>query len=127
LSPGVTVGLAWMYAVGLALVLPDYRPLVRVAYTPVFLIGKIGLGWPADVSFADMYSWPVLNQVLCIGGGLLWAGTAIASAWRQRQACTACGRTDSATGWTSKAAAARWGRTATHIAVAVPLIYCLAR
>jgi hypothetical protein len=123
----VAAGLAWLYAIGLTLVLPDYRPLIRVAYTPVFLIGKIGFGWPADVSFAEMYSWPVLNQIACIGGGLLWAGTAVAAARRQRHSCPNCGRTEPVTGRDSRAAAARWGRTATYVAVAVPLIYCLTR
>jgi hypothetical protein len=125
--PGPATGIAWVYAVGLALVLPDYRPLIRIAYTPVFLIGKIGFGWPDDASFAEMYSWPVINQMLCIGGGLLWAGTAIAASRRRRQACTGCGRTADGAGWTSRAAAARWGRTATYVAVAVPLVYCLTR
>jgi hypothetical protein len=37
------------------------------------------------------------------------------------------GREETGTGVTSRAAAARWGRTATYIAVALPLIYCLTR
>jgi hypothetical protein len=127
LTGRVAVVLAWAYAVGLTLVLPDYRPLIRVAYTPVFLIGKIGFGRPHEVSFADMYSWPVVNQVLCIGGGLLFAGTAVAASRRQRHACRACGRTAEATGRTARTAAARWGRVATWIAVGVPLVYCLTR
>jgi hypothetical protein len=118
---------AWLYAAGLALVLPDYRPLIRVAYTPVFVIGKIGFGWPADVSFAEMYSWPVLNQMSCIAGGLLWAGTAVTAARRQLHRCPYCGRTATAADPAGRAAIARTGRTATYAAVTVPLVYCLTR
>lgn len=124
LTGRAAIGLAWTYAVGLTLVLPDYRPLIRVAYTPVFLIGKIFFGWPAHVSFAEMYSWPVLNQALCIAGGLLWAGAAVVAVRRQRQCCASCGRAEADTG---PAGAARWGRIATYVAVGTPLIYCLTR
>lgn len=115
------IGLAWLYAAGLTLVLPDYRPLIRVAYTPVFVIGKIGFGWPAGVGFGDPYTWPVLNQVLCMGGGLLFAGTALVATRRLRRGCAGCGRTESGS------PAVRWGRTAVRVAVAVPLLYSLVR
>ncbi|GAA0266295.1 hypothetical protein GCM10009539_61360 [Cryptosporangium japonicum] len=113
------IAVAWVYAVGLTFVLPDYRPLIRVAYTPMLLIGEVG--------FAEMYPWPVLNQMLCIGGGLLWAGTAVVATRRRRSSCTSCGRADAAEGTDGRLAAARWGRVATYVAVGVPLIYCLTR
>jgi len=39
------LGFAWVAAVTLALVIPDYRVLVAVAYTPIILIGA-PFGWP---------------------------------------------------------------------------------
>jgi hypothetical protein len=39
------LGFAWGTAATLALMIPDYRVLVAVAYTPIFLIGA-PLGWP---------------------------------------------------------------------------------
>jgi hypothetical protein len=67
-------GFAWAAATTLALLIPDYRALVAVAYTPIILIGA-PFGWPPGVSILDVYPWPVVNRFLCIGGGLLWAAT----------------------------------------------------
>ncbi len=65
-------------------------------------------GWPPG-SFSDAVPWPVVNQFVCIAGGLLWAATAVGYGRRSRSACANCGRTDAANDWTSPAAAARWG------------------
>jgi len=46
---------------------------------------------------------------------------------RVRTACGNCGRGDARTGWTAPAAAARWGRRAVILAVAVPIGYALTR
>jgi hypothetical protein len=87
----MVLGFAWSVAATLALVIPDYRMLVAVAYTPIVLIGA-PLGWPSGVSILDVFPWPVVNQFLCLAGGLLWAATAAAYGRRSRGACEHCGR-----------------------------------
>ena len=96
------LGLAWVAATTLALLIPDYRVLVAVAYTPIILIGAL-FGWPPGVSILDVYSSPVVNQFICIGGGLIsWAATAAAYGRRSRGACRCrCGRDGVRTGWTT--------------------------
>ena len=48
------LGFAWGAAAVLALVIPDYRVLVAVAYTPIVLIGA-PFGWPPGVSILDVF------------------------------------------------------------------------
>ena len=120
------LGFAWGAAAVLALLIPDYRMLVAVAYTPIILIGA-PFGWPPGVSILDPFPWPVVNQFICIVGGLLWAATAVAYGRRTSDACGYCGRTDAGSGWTAPDAAARWGRWAVFVAVIVPILYALTR
>ncbi|MGP4029826.1 hypothetical protein ACTWPP_41790 [Actinomadura sp. 3N407] len=130
LPAAALLGLAWTAAVTLTLVIPDYRPLAAVGRTPVFLVGRLLFDWPKGVEFfgPGMFEWPVLNQFLLIGGGLAWAAAAVAYRRRERGTCGACGRAgDTSTGWTTPASAARWGRWAVGVAVAVPLMYALTR
>ncbi|MEV0387491.1 hypothetical protein [Nonomuraea sp. NPDC050643] len=94
----------------LVLVIPDSRLMMGVAYTPLLLVAP-PFGWGlGGATFADAWPWPVLNQLLCVVGGLLLAATALAYG-RDR---------------------ARWftperGRRAVYVAVGVPLVYCLTR
>jgi hypothetical protein len=122
------VGVAWAAAGMLAVVIPDHRPLMAVARTPIVLVG-MPFGWPEGVSFfgPGMFAWPVVNQVVLIGGGLLWAATALAHRRRMHGACDACGRTAAPAGWTTSAGAARWGRWAVAVAVVIPVLYALTR
>ncbi|MEV0211755.1 hypothetical protein [Micromonospora sp. ALFpr18c] len=50
-------------------------------------------------------------------------------AWQRRTAgsCVGCGRDDTDQGWTTPAAATRWGRWAAGIAAAIPLAYASTR
>jgi hypothetical protein len=127
---GVLTGIGWAVAGTLAVVLPDYRPLLAVVRAPVLLIGA-PFGWPEQVRLSQFFDlflpWPVLNQMVFITGGLLWAATVLAYRRRVREACGNCGRTDTRTGWTTPAAAARWGRWAVAVAVIVPIGYSLTR
>ncbi|WP_214412915.1 hypothetical protein [Sphaerisporangium fuscum] len=103
---------AWPVAAVLVLVIPDSRLMMGVAYTPLLLVAPI-FGWGlGGATFADAWPWPVLNQLVCVLGGLLLA--AAASAYGRR-----AGRTN----WFTP----RRGRTAVYVAVAVPLLYCLTR
>jgi len=118
--------LAWAVAAGLALLIPDYRVLMAVAYAPIILIGA-PFGWPLGVSILDAFPWPVVNQFLCIAGGFLWAATAVAYGRRSRGTCAHCGRPEAGTGCNSSAIAARWGRWAVYVAVAIPILYAVTR
>lgn len=113
-------------AFSLGLLIPDYRLLVVVAYTPIVVLGA-PFGFPPDTDLLAVVTWPVVNQMVCIGGGLLWAAASLVY-WRQgRGMCPYCGRSDDTGAWTSPGAARRWGRWATYSAVAVPVIYALTR
>lgn len=115
-------------AVTSAVLIPGHRPLMAIARTPLVLVGA-PFGWPPGLSlgefFATMYPWPVLNELLMILGGLLWAAATLAYARRSGDACVHCGRTDHAATWAADAA--RWGPWAVAVAVAVPVVYALTR
>ncbi|MEV4115673.1 hypothetical protein [Nonomuraea sp. NPDC049695] len=101
---------AWPIAALLVLVIPDSRLMMGVAYTPLLLVAP-AFGWSlGGATFADAWPWPVLNQLLCVLGGLLLAAAALAY-----------GRGRSH--WFTPAR----GRTATYVAAVVPLVYCLTR
>ena len=117
---------AWGASVALLLVIPDRRVLIAVAYAPIFLVGA-PFGWPPANYFEVALPWPVINQFVCIAGGFLCAGAAVAYGRRTRGACAYCGRSDAGGGWTTPSAAARWGRWATYVAVIVPLPYAAIR
>ncbi|MHB1413632.1 MAG: hypothetical protein ACYC1C_00115 [Chloroflexota bacterium] len=116
---------AWITALVLTVVITDYRVLVAVAYAPLFLFGA-PFHWPS-VSYLDAVPWPVLNQVVCMTGGIVWAGTAISYQRRTGGACVYCGRTAQDTGWTTPSSACRWGRWAVRVAIIIPLVYALTR
>jgi hypothetical protein len=125
LGRAALLAFAWATAVVLTLLVPDYRVLMAVAYAPIFLIGA-PFGWP-PVSFSKAIPWPVINQLICIAGGMLWAASAVVYQRRTRGACDACGRTDADPVWTTPAAAARWGRWPVAIAVIIPILYAATR
>ena len=122
----LVIVLAWSAATGLAVVLPDFRVLVVVAYAPILLLGA-PFGWPPGVRFFDAIPWPLINQGVCIGGGLLWAAATVAYQRLSGGACGHCGRTDAVAEWTTPGAARRWGRAAVAVAVLVPVLYALTR
>ena len=120
------LAVAWGTAAFLALVVPDYRVLVAVAYTPIVVLGA-PFGWPPHVHLIDAYPWPVVNQFVCLMGGLLWAAMAVAYGRRTSGACPNCGRREAESSWTTPAAAAMWGRWAIAVAVIVPMLYAATR
>jgi hypothetical protein len=123
---GVFIGFGLAAAVVLALLIPDYRVLTVIAYTLVIVVG-LPFGWPAEADLLGVLTGPILNQFWCTAGGLLWAAATLAYWRRGRGACVSCGRTDAAVGWTSPQRAARWGRWATFLAVAIPVMYAATR
>lgn len=128
-APGVRRGLIAFAAVAaatLALVVPDFRVLAFVAYAPILVVGA-PFGWPEDASLLDAVQWPLVNQTLLIAGGLAWAAAGVAYHRRTREACTRCGRGETATRWTTPQAAGRWGRWAVFVAVVIPVLYATTR
>ena len=114
-------------ATALAVVIPDFRVLVVVAYAPILLAGA-PFGWPPEVGFFEAIPWPVLNQAVCIIGGVLWAATATVYQRRSRGACAHCGRSDAVPArYTTPDAAARWGKWAVRVSVLVPVVYAVTR
>lgn len=115
---------AWGQA-ALAILVCDYRVLAMAAYTIVFLVGA-PFHWP-PVDFWSLVGRTVPAEYACLTGAALWAATAVAYRRQARNACPSCGRTAAGEGWTTPAAAARWGRWAVAVAVALPLLYALVR
>ncbi|MFI6791983.1 hypothetical protein ACIBG4_32110 [Nonomuraea sp. NPDC050383] len=103
---------AWPVAALLILVIPDSRLMMGVAYTPLLLAAPV-LGWDlGGATFADAWPWPVLNQLVCVLGGLLLAAAA-----------PAYGRDQGRRSWFTP----QRGRVAVYVAVVVPLVYCATR
>ncbi|HJP72058.1 MAG TPA: hypothetical protein VJ975_10095, partial [Candidatus Limnocylindria bacterium] len=115
-----------MAAIGLAILIPDYRILVVLAYLPILVV-TAPFGLLPETDLLAVLTWPVINQLVCIVGGCLWAAASLAFWRRTGGACEACGRTDTPAGWTSAEHARSWGRVATGVAVAVPLVYAATR
>jgi hypothetical protein len=130
LARSPVIGFGVVMAVTLALVIPGHRPLMAVARTPLVLIGA-PFGWPPELSLGEfltsMYPWPVINELLLILGGLLWAAATVAYARRTGDACAHCGRNGHPATWTTPARARRWGAWAVAVAVAIPTFYALTR
>lgn len=116
---------AWVLAAILTVVVVDYRVLVHVTYSLVYLLGGF--------VFADgppPWPWHVVAQVLSLAGGTVWAAAALAYRARTKRMVAGrmvAGRGDAPAGWTSPAAAARWGRWAVGVAIVVPILYAAVR
>jgi hypothetical protein len=119
--PRVLLRLAVASAAGLgvvlAVVLPDYRLIAAIAYSPILLVMAVVGRLPGDVT---LWTWPVVNMAVLSLAGLAWF---VVAAGYLRQA--APGSPSAA--WTTPEGAARWGRWATGVAVAVPLGYAATR
>lgn len=113
-KPGgrIVEGAAWGIAIILGVLLPDYRPLVALGHLPVLLVG-LPFGWPEGATIASQVPWPVLNQVLCMGGA--WLFVTVASSHRRLRLGS---EVDSIS---------RWGVAATWTAVTVPVVYATTR
>jgi hypothetical protein len=116
--------LAFALGLVLAVVLPDYRLLAAIAYTPIVLVLAVAGAVPEG---AQVWPWPVLNMAVLTLAGLAWMVTAVVHHRRLSGACPRCGRGPADPDWTSPRAAARWGRWAVAVAVAVPLGYAVTR
>jgi hypothetical protein len=119
------LGYLWLVVVALLIVVPDVRLLTLAGYLPILLVGEpFGL---ITVDYAEVFTWTLANQVVAVLGGLLLARAVLRWQFRTAGACERCGRDDRDRGWTTRRAAARWGRWATFVAAAVPLLYATPR
>jgi hypothetical protein len=118
---------AFGMALGLtaAVLVPDYRILVAVAYAPIFLVAA-PFGLTGDASFFDAVTPIVLHQVAIMVGGIAWIGLSVVYSRVLAGACARCGR-GAGPRWTEPGAAARWGRWAVVVAVVIPLVYAATR
>lgn len=120
----VVPALAVVLGLVLAVVLPDFRLLATVAYTPILLVMALFGTLPQDVV---LWPWPVVNMAVMSLAGLAWMVMGVVHHRRLAGACTACGRGQREPAWATRDAAARWGRLAVAVAVAVPLGYAVTR
>ncbi|SCE66257.1 hypothetical protein [Micromonospora saelicesensis] len=118
-------GYGWAVAFVLVLVVPDVRVLVVLGYLPILIVGA-PFGWP-PVDYADVFNWALFARFAALAGGLLLAGAVLAWQRRTAAACVGCGRNHTDRGWTTPAAATRWGRWAAGIAAVIPFTYALTR
>lgn len=111
----VLTGVGLVFAVGLGILVQDFRTLVVVAYTPVLAVSKPLFGWPEGAGWGDLYLTPRLHLLMLLLAGIAWAVT------------TAGYRARLAGGSTHSEALQRWGKAATWTAVAMPMLYCATR
>ncbi|MEV2241249.1 hypothetical protein [Micromonospora sp. NPDC049891] len=119
------LGYGWAVAVVLAMVVPGMQVLALLGYAPMLLLGA-PFGWP-PVDYADVFTWALAARVAAMAGGVLLSGALLG--WQRRTAgsCAGCGRNGAGRGWTTPAAAARWGRWAVWVAAVIPFGYALTR
>lgn len=89
----------------LLVVVPDTRLLALLGYTPILLVG-LPFGWPG-VDWSTVFTWTLANQAFALLGGVLLARAAL-----RRHS------------WTISV---MWGRRATYVAAAIPVLYALTR
>ncbi|RZU73510.1 hypothetical protein EV384_1915 [Micromonospora kangleipakensis] len=119
------LGYGWTVAFVLAVVVPDARVLIILGYAPMLLLGA-PFGWP-PVDYADVFTWALFARAAAMAGGVLLALAVLGWQRRTAGACPGCGRDGADHGWTTPAAAARWGRWAAYVAAAIPTLYALTR
>ncbi len=111
----------------LLLLMTGLNLLVMFGYIP-YAVRSLLSG--ADFSqryLKDLTQWTTLHQLLCLAGGFLWLGAAVAYSRRSAGACLVCGRRDAPEGWTSPSKAARWGRIAVYVSLVAPVFYAITR
>jgi hypothetical protein len=118
-SRGVLLGFGWAAAVTLTLLVPDAQMLMFLGYLPL-LLARYGFGTVGA---------SVVNQVVCVAGGLVWAAATLAFQRWSGGGCARCGRRhdDAAAAAGEAGRMPWWGVWATWVAVAAPLPYAATR
>lgn len=112
----VLITAGWIYAVGLTMVIQDYRPLAVVAYTPIITVSKTLFDWPKDVGWAQLFNWPAMNLLVLLLTGIAFALATLTYQKRTRDEARANG-----------SRLARFAKPAVVLAMVVPLIYSTTR
>jgi hypothetical protein len=92
-------------------VVPDIRVLQNVAYALLLVFAKL--------------DWTVVNQGIVVLGGACWAAATVG--FRRRTTSVQAGSSQSRSGDAHTTWLARWGKTATYIAVIMPMPYGITR
>lgn len=108
------------------LVVPDVRVIQLVGYLPVVAV-RAPFDAGIRAAFADAVSATLTHQFVVLAGGFLFLVATVAFARRSACRCERCGRGAVESRWTTPEAAARWGRVATYVAVAIPAFYGVTR
>jgi len=123
----VLIAAGALLAALLLLVMTDINLLILLGYVPYGLVKVLSGAAFGQAYLQALTQWTVVHQLLCLIGGFCWLGATVSYARRSGEACLYCGRRDGPEGWTSPTQAARWGRTAVVVGMAVPVIYALTR
>ncbi|MFD0772291.1 hypothetical protein ACFQZ1_26685 [Bacillus sp. CGMCC 1.60114] len=115
---------AWSVAMILCFTIPDTRAIMLVAYAPICLIGTF---FGLSLHYFDHITWPVVNQFICLVGGVLWAATVLSFQRQSRDACRYCGHKNGTKRSMASNSTARWGRLATYVAILAPAYYDITR
>jgi hypothetical protein len=121
LSLRTTTVLAVALAGSLAVLLPDFRLIAAIAYTPILWVWGLFGGTPGEVT---LWPWPVVNMAVLSLAGLAWFVAALEDRRQRRPSGVDAGRRRPRT---MSALVARCGRPATGLAVALPLGYAVTR
>ncbi len=111
----------------LLLLMTALNLLVKLGYIPYSLLSLISGAKFGQTYLESLTQWATIHQLLCLIGGFLWLAATVCYSRRSGGACLYCGRRDSPEGWQGPDQAARWGRSAVYVAMAVPVFYALTR
>lgn len=111
----------------LLLLMIEFNLLILVGYIPYGLVKLLSGDEFGRAYLESLAQWSVLHQLLCLVGGFLWLAATVSYSRLSGDACLYCGRRDGTEGWNSPKQAARWGRIAVYVAIAVPVVYALTR
>ncbi len=121
------IAVGGLLTVVLLFLMNDVNLLAMLGYTPYGIYALMTGSEFGPAYLSALFQWSLAHQVLCIVGGFFWLGATVSYARRSGDACLYCGRRDEPEGWTSPNSAARWGRIAAYVAIAVPVLYAINR
>jgi hypothetical protein len=116
-----------LLAGALLLMMTSLNLLVMFGYIPYTIRGLFTGDGITQRYLNGLTQWTTIHQVLCLIGGFLWLAATVSYSRLSWGACLYCGRRDGPEGWQGPDQAARWGRTAAYVSMAVPVFYAFTR
>ncbi len=116
-----------LLAGALLLLMTSLAMLVQLGYMPYGILSLLSGAEFGQTYLESLTQWATIHQLLCLIGGFLWLGATVNYSRRSGDACLYCGRRDGHEGWQAPGQAARWGRVAVYVAMAVPIFYAFTR